>query len=168
MVTIRCTQKLLRRVASGPSPPPSDTLLGDWYANVLFARPEQLILCLSERTLLPVVVTARAASTFGERLAKALHAVLLNLGVRSQDADVEITRMSQVAYGPTRNRRILGTMNSFMFQLSWFLHEHPRASLQEASAWLGETPCSPIKYDSPDRLTIELLSRFANVGAMVQ
>lgn len=56
MITIRCTQKLLRRVHPTDEPRPSTTRLGDWYANLVFARPEQLVLCVSERTLLAVVV----------------------------------------------------------------------------------------------------------------
>src|SRR6266536_72648 len=103
MVTIRCTQKLLRRVPSTAVPSSSDTLLGDWYANILFARPEQLIVCVSERTLLPVVVLARAASTMGERLAQSLHQVLLGLGVSAHQADAERAKMNPATFGPTRN-----------------------------------------------------------------
>lgn len=165
MVTIRCTRKLLSRLACDPAAPASDTALGDWYANILFTRPEQVILCVSERTLLPVVVAARSASTLGARLADALLPILLNLGVPSTNARAEVARMRDCAFAPTRSRRVLGTMNDFARQLRWFLQEHPEASLQQASAWLGETPCSPIDYDAPDRLTMELLVQFANAGA---
>jgi hypothetical protein len=168
VVTIRCTQKLLRRVQSDTAPPTSTTLLGDWYANVLFARPEQLILCVSERTLLPVVVTAREARSLGVRLAQSLREVLLRLGVASPLVDAEQMKMSPVAFGPTQNRRVLGTINEFTFQLSWYFHDHPAASLIDASLWLARTPCKPINHKSPDTLTASLFAEVGHANAFVQ
>jgi hypothetical protein len=145
VVTIRCTQKLLRRIQKdGATPPPSTTMLGDWYAHIQFARPEQLILCVSERTLLPVVVTARDAHALGVRLATSLRDVLLRLGVPTPHVDAEQIEMSLASFGPTQNRRVLGTINDFMFQLSWYFHDHPAAPLADASLWLARTPCKPI------------------------
>lgn len=168
MVTIRCTQKLLRRVQSSASPPTSTTLLGDWYANILFARPEQLILCVSERTLLPVVVTARDARSLGARLARSLREILLRLGVPPVNVDAEQSQMNSVSFGPTRNRRVLGTINDFLFQLSWHFHDRPSTTLADAALWLARTPCKPINHDSPDRLTVSLFATTGDNSAMVQ
>lgn len=168
MVTIRCTQKLLRRVQCSASQPTSTTLLGDWYASILFARPEQLILCVSERTLLPVVVTARDARSLGARLAHSLREILLRLGVPPLLVDAEQSQMSPVAFGPTQNRRVLGTSNEFLFQLSWHFHDRPSATLADASLWLARTPCKPINHDSPDRLTVSLFAAAGDTYALVQ
>jgi hypothetical protein len=168
MVTIRCTQKLLRRVQCTTSQPASTNLLGDWYANILFARPEQLILCVSERTLLPVIVTARDARSLGARLAHSLREILLRLGVSPLLVDIEQSQMSPVAFGPTRNRRVLGTINEFLFQLSWHFHDHPAATLADAALWLARTPCKPINHDSPDRLTVALFATAGDTNALVQ
>jgi len=156
MVTIRCTQKLLRRLRSESSPAPSTTRLGDWYANLLFARPEQLVLCVSERTLLPVIVTARDGNRLGERLSQALRVILQRLGVRPQLIDAEVTEMECVAFGPTRNRRLLGTLNNFMYRLPFYLDEHPSLPLEAAALWLAGTPCGAIGYECPDRFTRQL------------
>jgi hypothetical protein len=142
-------------------------LLGDWYANILFARPEQLILCVSERTLLPAIVTARAANALGARLAQALHQVLLRLGVSLRQVETETAKMNRVAFGPTRNRRVLGTVNDFLFQLSWHLHDNPAVPLLDASLWLAETPCGPINGVSPDRLTTHVFADAEQLGALV-
>jgi hypothetical protein len=168
VVTIRCTQKLLRRLQGDTTLPTSTTLLGDWYANILFARPEQLILCVSERTLLPVVVTARDARSLGVRLAQALREVLHRLGVPWRLVDAEEMKMNPVAFGPTQNRRVLGTINDFMYQLSWYFDDRPAASLVEASLWLARTPCKPIKYESPDRLTALLFAEAGDSGGLAQ
>lgn len=60
MFTLRCTAKLLARLKASPvvemGTPTSR--LGDWYAHLLFTRPTQLVLCVSERTLLSVLILA--------------------------------------------------------------------------------------------------------------
>lgn len=94
----------------------------------------------------------RAADALGTRLADSLREVLLLLGVAPGEVEAEHSRMSEVGFRPTRNRRVLGTLNDFIFQLSWYLNERPAASLLEASLRLAETPCGPIGHASPDRL----------------
>ena len=164
MVTIRCTQKLLRRIRSETlvAAPDSDTLLGDWYANILFARTQHVILCVSERTLLPVVVPARAPAELGARLADSLQLLLRHLGVSQLHIESEVEKMDPVVFAPTRNKRLLGTINSFMADLSCYLGEHPRCPLLDASLHLAETPCAPINFDFPERLVPQL---FATSGA---
>ncbi|MGH8707497.1 MAG: DUF6933 domain-containing protein [Burkholderiales bacterium] len=83
MFTVRCTQKLLRRVEASDAPTAPSTVLGDWYANVLYSRPHQLALCVSERSLLPVVLHAKEANTLAPRLTLAVGHVLQRLGVAS-------------------------------------------------------------------------------------
>ncbi len=150
---------LMRRLhgADESTGAPSTTVLGDWYANILFSRPQQLILCVSERTLLPVVILAKECDSFPLRLVASVREVLGRLGVPREVIEREEREMRQFAYGPTRSKRVLGSMNDFMFQLSWLLHDRPGVSLVEASLHLAETPCSPIGYKSPDRFTREVL-----------
>jgi len=155
MFTLRCTQKLLRRVSSqspGEEQPPT-TLLGDWYVNILFSRPQHLVLCISERTLLPVVVSVKDAKTLPLRVANAIHAMLLTLQVEPTAAQAERNEMHIVRVGRTANKRILGTLNEFMFHLEDDLHAHPERSLGERAVRLAEIPCKPIEYNSPDRAT---------------
>ena len=158
MVTIRCTQKLLRRVPLAASIADPTTRLGDWYANILFARPEQLVLCVSERSLLPVVVPARPAAALPLRLAQSLAEVLARLGVEPVHVANEQREMESFAFGRTSNRRVLGTLNELMLQLSWYLRANPAMSLLEASLKLARTPCSAVAGAFPDRATLSLFS----------
>lgn len=52
MLTLRCTQKLMRRlkVPTKVGTHAPTTVLGDWYANLIYARPQQLVLCMNERS----------------------------------------------------------------------------------------------------------------------
>jgi hypothetical protein len=166
MVTLRCTQKLLRRVpsqSSGSTPRPT-TLLGDWYANLLFRKPQQLVFCVSERTLLPVIVPAKEIHTLPARLSGAVREVLIALGVAPGLADREHAEMQQFFFGRTESKRILGSLNEFMFELAYVMDVRPDESLLQRSLFLAESPCKPIGYNSPDRATLELFAS-GGVGA---
>jgi hypothetical protein len=133
-------------------------LLGDWYANILFARPEQLAVCVSERTLLPIVVPAAPASQLGQRLAAGLGHVLAALEISQVQVRAELREMSDFMFGRTQNRRVLGSLNDLMFQLSVYLELSPGLSLVEASLKLSRTPLSAIGRDFPDRATRSLFA----------
>ena len=52
MLTIRCTQKLLKRWPKTDTQGlATTTVLGDWYANILLVEPE-VVLFINEPTLL--------------------------------------------------------------------------------------------------------------------
>ena len=160
MFTVRCTQKLLRRVESTDAPTAPTTVLGNWYANVLYSRPHQLVLCVSERSLLPVVLHAKEAHTLAPRLALAVGQVLQRLGVASALIEREQNEMHAFAYSQTQNRRVLGQLNDLMFQLSWYLRDRPEVSFLAHSLHLAQTPCGAIN-GFPDKLTVELFQAAA-------
>ena len=55
MFAMRCTRKPLDRIPGVvEEAAPSTTVLGDWYANILFGHP-QVVLLVSEKSLLPAV-----------------------------------------------------------------------------------------------------------------
>lgn len=155
--TLRCTAKLLRRLgppSEGASEPPSNHL-GDWYATLVHAPRMQLVLMVSERSLLPLVVPAREAATLPERAPSALAEVLLRLGVLPPVVEREVAAMAGAKIGRTANRRVLGSMNDFVAMM----RSHPwPPSLTALSLELAAAPCGPIGMASPDDLTRELLA----------
>lgn len=156
MVTVRCTQKLLKRLKLPPSgaAPQSSTRLGDWYANLIRVNGEQLILCVSAKTLLPVIVTAKDAHRFPERLAESLGEVLRGLQIPEKAIAEELAAMGEQVFAKTASRQILGSMTDFEL---CFAHGRIRAeSLVDASLVLARAPCSPLEMISPDRATIAL------------
>src|SRR2546427_5180067 len=100
MFTLRCTARLRKRLGmtqDAPPTPPS-TKLGDWYAHLLFTRP-QLVLCVSERTLLPVLVPARDGSLLVARLRDAAGQMLAALGVADAAVASEQETMMDAVIG---------------------------------------------------------------------
>ena len=156
MFTLRCTARLLKRLKTTPAMTPivPSTRLGDWYANLLFTRPAQLILCVSERTLLPVLVPARELETLQSRFCRVVCDVLHAIGVAEQAVRDEERAMADMAVGRTATKRVLGSMNDFAWMADGYLEGS--ASLFDASLHLAETPCSPLDMDSPRRATVAL------------
>jgi len=60
MVTIQCTRDLLEYVKAevGREATRPSNRLGDWYAKRLSTKRGKLAICVSERSLLPVLVAA--------------------------------------------------------------------------------------------------------------
>lgn len=165
MLTIRCTQKLLTRlkVPPDPAPPPSTTKLGDWYANLVYVQRQQLVLAVSERTLLPVVFPVRGKEPLRDKLIHAVHEMLLSLGVDGDAVDKELNAMAEGSIAKTASRVVLGSMKEFLFMLQARAESEPKLDSAETllmeSRYLAEVPCGPLKEVFPDRATIEAFKR---------
>lgn len=156
MFTLRCTGKLLKRL-SGPtevSPTTPTTRLGDWYAHLLFTRP-QLVLCVSERTLLPVLIPARDAGHLVPRLRDAVGTMLRALDVPETLVAAEMSAMTDAVIGKTASRSILGSINDFTHMLDAYLDGRP---LLAVSLHLAECPCGSLRGNAPRDATIQAFS----------
>ena len=137
-------------------PTAPSTRLGDWYANLLFMRPAWLVLCVSERTLLPVLVPAREFETILPRFRRMVRSMLEAIGVAEHSVRNEEREMADVVIGRTASKRVLGSMNDFAWMVDG--HLEGTTSLLDVSLRLAETPCSPLAMDTPRRMTVALFS----------
>jgi len=159
MVVFRCTKTLIARMRLplAAEPGASSGLLGDWYANVLNVGRSRWILCASERTLLPVIVRGRK-DDFPGSFPGALGRVLDALGIETKRVENEVNACSAEVFSTTQSRVVLGVMNDFAFQVSvhaeyWEASTPPPTTI---ALRLAKTPCSPLGYDSPDRVARSL------------
>ena len=149
MFTVRGTEKFLDRVGRPMTePPPSSTVLGDWYANVLFWRP-QVALFVNATTFVPVLIPLAPAAGAVARFPAAMAAVFAALGVDPRFVASESNEMSSVVLVKTASRQVLGVMNQFAF-----MAEHTTstgrsdpADLLGLSVWLANTIVGPISKD---------------------
>ena len=158
MYTLRCTKKLLDRIGLPvesllPSP---TTILGDWYATVLFWRP-QVALLVNERTLLPVLMPYAPAATLISRIPDEVASILDRHRLDQSVIARELSAMSEVSVAKTANRSIVGTMNEFAFLADVYRVHMESGDLRALSMRLADTPCSAIKHSSPARLIAEIL-----------
>jgi hypothetical protein len=155
LYSLRCTKKVLTRIGAEPSGEDSapSTVLGDWYANVLFSKRQHVVLCISERTLLPVILPAKQPAALPQRLSAALETMLQVLGVPSELIAHELEQMRLATFAPTSSKSTLGSLNDLMYHLSWSLKEHADRSLLEHALHLSEIPCKPLEYALPREAT---------------
>jgi hypothetical protein len=156
MVVLRCTEELLARLKQAENPPAveSTTRLGDWYGNVLQLGRRQHLLFISERSRLPVVIPVRDGKRLAEVFPDAVCEVLALVGVGVADIADERSRMSEVAFGRTRNRSLLGTLNDFTFMAQVGSARRPEPETpEELIRFLAQTLILPLDGASPIELT---------------
>ena len=171
MFYLHCTKKLLDRIKPEISAPgQSDTVLGNWYATALFWKP-QIVMLVTERTLLPVLMPLAPAATLARRFPAQLALVLKAHGITADFIAHEVWRMNSVNYAKTANRSVVGILNEFLRQAEFWLAAYGYEKgddngLLAISAKLAETPCSPLYKGpvSPERALHELVNSYSRVG----
>ncbi|GAC1460233.1 MAG: hypothetical protein PVSMB1_10410 [Gemmatimonadaceae bacterium] len=156
MVVLRCTQKLLVRLKHVGELPPGESTsrLGDWYGNILWIGRRQHLLFISERSRLPVVLPIREVKRLGMVFPDTVCARLALVGVAAGDIADERMRMSELTFGRTRNRSLLGTLNDFAFMAqSGDARRTEPESPEELMRFLSQTPILPLDGASPIELT---------------
>ena len=156
MVVLRCTQKLLVRLKQVGDRPAAEstTRLGDWYGNVLRIGRRQQLLFISERSRLPVVLLITESKRLSTVFPDAVCERLAIVGVTAEDNADERARMLEIAFGRTRNRSLLGTLNDFAFMAqSGDARRTEPESPEELMRFLSQTPILPLDGASPIELT---------------
>ena len=156
MFVLRCTQKLLVRLkqVGDLSPDESTTRLGDWYGNILWIGRRQHLLFISERSRLPVVLPITESKRLSTVFPDAVCERLAIVGVTAEDIADERARMSEIAFGRTRNRSLLGTLNDFAFMAqSVNARRTEPESPEELMRFLSQTPILPLDGANPIELT---------------
>ena len=147
---------------------PPTTVLGDWYANLIYARPHQLVLCMNERSLLLVLVAAREGKTLPARFRDSALALLHRIGVPRSDVEAEAEAMREVHLGPTANRRIVGCMREAAFALSLEFESRRFSTVEAIEDYFCEYIYSTTGYRQPGELAAELFSLSSSPNAKVR
>ncbi len=69
----------------------------------------------------------------------------------------EVREMESFAVGVTANRRVLGSLNDLALLARFEIEGNPSLDLVTLAVKLAETPCSPLKYESPRTVSLALL-----------
>ena len=154
MVIIRGTRKFLDRVGAPREPnTASTTMLGDWFATVMFWRPQAAVF-VNETTLLPVFMPLAPAATVLERFPDTLAGILRANGIADRIIAHEIAETAEQHLAKTNNRSVVGVMNEFVHLADWRRDQITDPDdLSWLSLTLAQTPCSPLygRHISPDR-----------------
>lgn len=146
MITLRCTQKVCKRLKLAATPPdisPPTTALGDWYVNLVRFGRQQVVMATSERSLLTVLLPARdLRQSLVPNLQWAVQQLLTVLGIPPETVSREIAEMQPAAFASAVNRRVLGPMNEFAWQAGAYRGRTDDAL--ELARQLSDTPMSAV------------------------
>jgi len=162
MITLRCTKKLCRYLEvnlADISEPPTATL-GDWYGNLVPTSSGDLILFVSEKSLLTVAIPVWESNNLVLLFRLRVANLLGMIGVHPKVIAKEISHYDQVQYGKTASRSILGSLNDFAWHYQ-FKAEKAKGkfdlSLSNVELEMSHMPCGPIDYRRPSDVALELL-----------
>ncbi len=166
--SIHATKKLLDRVKQPVMPAASEpaTALGNWYATVLFWKP-QVGLLVNERTLFPVLMPLAPAVTLLKRFPDSLRQTLEARGIAAEFIESEIGAMVEGRYAKTANRSVVGIMNEFSFLADVHRAHRGVDDLVGLALKLSKTPCGPLykRHGSPDRELDALVAAWSESGS---
>jgi hypothetical protein len=163
MITLRCTQKLLKFLGIVPNKNLELTTarLGDWYANLVPTLLGDLIIFVNEKSLLTVAIPVwnsdHLVPLFRLRVANLLEMLRIDPGGIAD----ELCHFDQVQFGRTVSRTILGSMNDIAYQYQVIAEEagnESEISLSAVELDLSRMPSKPIDYNFPSDIARELLN----------
>lgn len=115
MSTLRCTRKLLDRLAiphDTDSDVPPANALGDWYANLIRVGHDQLVVVMNERSTLTLLLPANGIRhAIVPEILRTLAALLREIHVPQGVIEREIVAMQPMAFARTASRSTLAAMN---------------------------------------------------------
>lgn len=128
MVVIRCTQRLLKRsrVVPDPTPPESDALLGEWYANVMALpfRGQSAVIYGNVATRIVVITRGSTLRTTMQPFAERLERLLERLGAPPEAIALQRARMVDGVIATTNDRSMLGSMNDIAHMIRASAERH--------------------------------------------
>lgn len=163
MISLCCTRVVRDRLRlSGPwlSPEQPTASLGNWYVHLGRFGHRQIVLATSEHSLLTVLLPARALRESIQASFQAAVAELLTaLQVQPHLVTRELEALQPISFATASNRRVIGSMNEFVWQLRSYLSG--TSDPLELSLQLSETPMSAVgsrsSYGIPREVAQELL-----------
>lgn len=145
-VLVRCTARLLKRLrqpVNPPEPPPCNSPLGEWYADIDFIDREPFVVMLNAATGAALVLPGRAHDLRDLHLlaGQQMFKLLVHHGFDLDQPRVaaELTAWNQpLSYAKTLDRSLLGSLRRVK-EDSWIHFAYHNRSLLEAAArqWTG-------------------------------
>jgi uncharacterized protein DUF6933 len=158
MSTLLCTRRLVRRLGETPQEGPSTSTkrLGDWYANLLNVERKQLVICMSDRTLLSVLVPIRDPKRLRARVRDAVGRLLTQLGVPEDLVAAEIEGMDQMTIGKAVSLSRLASLQDFAQSAKFRARDDgPSVDLATLQMELAQTPSGALGYRFPSEATMQ-------------
>lgn len=153
MLTIRCTQKLLKELKVAPGGgEPQDGYLGGWHADLLRIERRKCVLITNDATLYSLFIPGLRKpefERFGEVFMQHLFRNLRCEGFEQHQIERVLDEYREIKIAKTNNRSVLGSMNDLKYQVEgiiWDIGGLDQVDLISLNQKLNRIPMGAIKY----------------------
>lgn len=163
MFALRCTRKVLKHIKDEPDEVsyPTTTALGDWYVNLIPMPIGELLIFVSERSLITVAIPAEDVQVILPQLRERVANLLKQIDIPENILKNELRQMENTQLAKTASRSVLGSMNDIASNYQYMV-EYDIAgkilNLDEMELKLSEFPHKPLGYDVPSQFALKLLT----------
>ena len=165
MISIQCTQKLLKEVGPEHTEAFIPTVpLGCWHANLLLLDRRKCVLFTNDQTRYSFLVTGLKKPDFkhlDEVFRQGLFRCLRLDGFEQKATERVLEEVAEICFTKTSNRSVLGTMNDMTNMIKWAVHDEGgllNLDIDEENKRLNEIPLGPLDYSSGGKALKEVQS----------
>jgi hypothetical protein len=160
VITIQCTQKLLKEVGQEYTGAILPTVpLGDWHANLILLDRRKCVLFTNDLTRYSFMVAGLKKPDFkmlDELFRQNLFKCLLRDGFSQEAIEKVLDEIREVVFTRTSDRSVLGTMNDMAQIIKWTVQDEDGLENVDLGALmdkLNRMPLKPLGYgDSFERV----------------
>lgn len=164
MITLQCTQKLLKEVGQEHKEAIIPTVpLGCWHANLLILDRRKCVLFTNDRTRYSFLVAGLTKPVFmnlDEVFRQGLFRCLRLEEFSQESIESVLDEIREIACTRTSNRSILGTMNEMANIIKWTVSAEGgllNVDIDEMNLQLNKIPLGPLDYSSGIEMLREVL-----------
>ena len=152
MQLIRCTAKVLKEMglkkADLLEDAPKFSFLGQWHCNLIYINRRKCILFANDKTLFNFIVpdVSRAEiRELGDMFRLNLSCVLGSEGFSRDQVEKVLSEYTEVGYGKSNDRRVLGNLNDLAFHYEHWIFECGGVHRAEIPAIIQKLNRMPMK-----------------------
>lgn len=160
MITIQCTQKLLKELRLAPKGAViSTTPLGCWHANLLHIDRRKCVLFTNDKTRYSFLVPGLRKPDFqmlDEVFRQRLFKCLLAEDIGQEAIEKVLNEVREISFTKTHSRSVLGSMNDIVFHLEHWIHAEGgllNADISDLNMKINRIPSGVLGY----RYSVDLL-----------
>ncbi len=152
MLTLQCTQKLLKELKSDLSPVKDTDPVTLWHANLLTIDRRKCVLFTNDQTRYSFLVPGLKKPDFqrlGEIFLDNLFRCMLNEGIAQKGIEKVLNSCSSYCFTKTSSKSVLGTMNDIADIIKWTVYHDgglANTDISEMMMKLNRMPMKPLDY----------------------
>lgn len=164
MLTLQCTQKLLKELNTDLSPVKDMDPIALWHANLLTLDRRKCVLFTNDKSRYTFLVPGLRKPDFthlGELFLDNLFRSMLNDGIPQKGVEKVLNTCSNYCVMTSCNRSVLGTMNDVANIVKWTVVDSGglmNTDISELMMKMNRMPMKPLEYGYSVEAFVKMLS----------